>query len=81
MGTLQLPPDPSQLRHEVTTGWEEQCAAHLADVTGPRCLLLPGRGHQDDCEGRGILRLHPNLKIQAVRVLARPFGFQLQNRS
>lgn len=78
-GPCSCPQAPSQLRREATTGLEEQCAAHLADVTGPRCLLLPGGGHQDDCEGRGILRLHPNLKIQAVGVLARPFGFQLQN--
>lgn len=52
---------------------------HLADVTGPGCLLLPGRGNQDDCEGRGLLGLHPNLKVQVVYVLARSFGFRWQD--
>lgn len=52
---------------------------YLADVAGPRRLLLPGRGHEDDGERRGILGLHPNLKIQVIYVLVGSFGFQLQN--
>lgn len=56
-------------------------AAHLADVTGPRCLLLPGRGHQDDREGRGILWLHPDLKIQVVYVLGSSFGFSSDKKN
>lgn len=51
----------------------------LADVTGPRRLLLSGRGHEDDRERRGILGLNPDLKIQVVYVLVGSFGFQLQN--
>lgn len=42
---------------------------YLADVTGPRWLLLSGRRHQDDGVGLTVFRLHHHLKVQVLCVL------------
>lgn len=42
---------------------------HLADIAGPRRLLLTGRSQQDHGEGLTVGRLHHHFKLQVVEAL------------
>lgn len=59
--------------------WPQRCTSdpsasnsrtHLADVAGPRRLLLARRSQEDHREGLTVGRLHHNFKLQVIEALA-----------